>query len=190
MLAGQPTSRPHTAWTPLPACLEQVPIRVVYLDRSLAPGGGASGGGDVHVDEHDFIPEGCPQPARPRVHLLYRPGHYVSAGAQEGAGWVVCGGRGCKAVAWGAATRGFPLGGGRSRPRPMPCSARPCPAQQAAHDGVPAAITNKAATLGSPLTRPGCAWLPHAGPAVPKARVRPCQHPPASPSQGASRPPS
>lgn len=54
----------------------KVPIRVVYLDRSLAPGGGASGGGDVHVDEHDFIPEGCPQPARPRVHLLYRPGHY------------------------------------------------------------------------------------------------------------------
>lgn len=31
----------------------------------------------VHVDMHDFIPEGCPAPAKPRVHLLYRPGHYV-----------------------------------------------------------------------------------------------------------------
>ncbi|KAL4428057.1 hypothetical protein ABPG75_002146 [Micractinium tetrahymenae] len=54
----------------------KVPIRVVYLDRSLAPGGGGDGNGGVHVDEHDFIPEGCPPPARPRVHLLYRPGHY------------------------------------------------------------------------------------------------------------------
>jgi ubiquitin thioesterase protein OTUB1 len=56
----------------------QVPVRVVYLDRSLAPGGGDSGdgNGEVHVDVHDFIPEGCPAPAKPRVHLLYRPGHY------------------------------------------------------------------------------------------------------------------
>ena len=60
----------------------QVPIRVVYLDRSLAPGGGGgegsegNGGGAVQVDMHDFIPEGCPAPAQPRVHLLYRPGHY------------------------------------------------------------------------------------------------------------------
>lgn len=63
----------------------QVPVRVVYLDRSLAPGGGgaadAAGGGGgqgVHVDTHDFVPEGLPPPAQPRVHLLYRPGHYVS----------------------------------------------------------------------------------------------------------------
>lgn len=61
----------------------QVPVRVVYLDRSLAPGGGdgadAAGGGGgqgVHVDTHDFVPEGLPPPAQPRVHLLYRPGHY------------------------------------------------------------------------------------------------------------------
>jgi hypothetical protein len=56
----------------------QVPIRVVYLDRSLAPGGGAaaSGSSGVHVDKHDFVPEGGPS-TQPRVHLLYRPGHYV-----------------------------------------------------------------------------------------------------------------
>ena len=50
-------------------------MRVVYLDRSTAPGGGGSGGGDVHVDVHDFVPEAC-QGRPPRVHLLYRPGHY------------------------------------------------------------------------------------------------------------------
>lgn len=56
----------------------QVPIRVVYLDRSLAPGGGGDGapGGAPHVDLHDFVPEGCPAASQPRVHLLYRPGHY------------------------------------------------------------------------------------------------------------------
>lgn len=54
---------------------------MVYLDRSLAPGGGSSADGSghgVHVDMHDFVPEGCSTPAQPRVHLLYRPGHYVS----------------------------------------------------------------------------------------------------------------
>ena len=38
-----------------------VPVRVQYMDR-------AEGG---HVNQHDF-PEGAP----PRIHLLYRPGHY------------------------------------------------------------------------------------------------------------------
>lgn len=87
----------------------QVPIRVVYLDRSLNIGGdgdgvdemdgggrGGEGGredssaGDngrgesntsgsgttVKVDMHDFIPESCPPGSIPRVHVLYRPGHY------------------------------------------------------------------------------------------------------------------
>lgn len=63
---------------PAPLLTPQVPIRVVYLDRSLAPGGGAaaSGSSGVHVDKHDFVPEGGPS-TQPRVHLLYRPGHYV-----------------------------------------------------------------------------------------------------------------
>ncbi len=57
----------------------QVPIRVVYLDRSLGgPGVGAEDSG-VHVDMHDFIPEGIAAAggaSEPHVHLLYRPGHY------------------------------------------------------------------------------------------------------------------
>ena len=69
-------SHPPCPLSSLPA--PQVPIRVVYLDRSLAPGGG--GGGDsadgATAAVHDFVPEGCPAPAVPRVHLLYRPGHY------------------------------------------------------------------------------------------------------------------
>ena len=76
--------------SPPPRACMQVPIRVVYLDRSLAPGGdmgaegggngngGNGGGGVLHVDRHDFVPEGCAPPHHPRVHLLYRPGHYVS----------------------------------------------------------------------------------------------------------------
>jgi len=115
----------------------QVPIRVIYLDRSLAlgrgsseiiggdggggigvgeapismefpaasgavgthgpgvsfasaaPGGAAStagtvvsgiasGGAPVKVDVHDFVPDALVGSAatEPRVHLLYRPGHY------------------------------------------------------------------------------------------------------------------
>ena len=84
----------------------QVPIRVVYLDRSLNIGDGMDGGGGgedssagddnnnnnnkgrgesnisgsgttvVKVDMHDFIPESCPPGSVPRVHVLYRPGHY------------------------------------------------------------------------------------------------------------------
>lgn len=58
----------------------QVPLRVVYLDRSASPGGhGGPGAGDeAHVDMHDFVPEGLAgaAPVDPSVHLLYRPGHY------------------------------------------------------------------------------------------------------------------
>ena len=109
----------------------QVPVRVVYLDRSMALGGGggsfnggdvntADGGGEavsmefpdasiaagvsfasaapggaastagtvvsgivggaapVKVDVHDFVPDALVGSAatEPRVHLLYRPGHY------------------------------------------------------------------------------------------------------------------
>lgn len=89
----------------------QVPIRVVYLDRSMAPTIGGDGGtenadvvggsftsatvggsasiaatvtsgtgmepGYIKFDTHDFIPEALEGYAQePRVHLLYRPGHY------------------------------------------------------------------------------------------------------------------
>ncbi|KAK9818446.1 hypothetical protein WJX74_001972 [Apatococcus lobatus] len=63
----------------------QVPVRVVYLDRSLNVMAGGFGGGDssAQVNHHDFIPETAPsaatataKPLIPRVHLLYRPGHY------------------------------------------------------------------------------------------------------------------
>lgn len=50
----------------------------MYLDRSLAPGGGGGDSDEVQTVLHDFVPEGCPAPAALRVHLLYRPGHYVS----------------------------------------------------------------------------------------------------------------
>lgn len=51
----------------------RVPLRVVYLDRSGADNGQAS---EVDVTTHDFVPEGMPPDSAPRVHLLYRPGHY------------------------------------------------------------------------------------------------------------------
>ena len=56
----------------------QVPIRVVYLDRSM--GAAMAGVGDVN--HHDFIPDelrqqgAAQQPPALHVHLLYRPGHY------------------------------------------------------------------------------------------------------------------
>ena len=63
----------------------QVPLRVAYLDRSMGDsfdsggGGGtmSSNGGVVapHVDMHDFIPSEAAS-TEPRVHLMYRPGHY------------------------------------------------------------------------------------------------------------------
>ena len=58
----------------------QVPIRVMYLDQSAAAAMAGVAVGDAAVNHHDFVPEnviaatGC-QPV-PRVHILYRPGHY------------------------------------------------------------------------------------------------------------------
>lgn len=53
----------------------EVCARIVYMDRgsgtSATEGGGA---GAVSVNAHDF-PDQDP-PAKPRIHLLYRPGHY------------------------------------------------------------------------------------------------------------------
>lgn len=53
----------------------QVPIRVAYLDRSDAGGGAEQG---MQVDMHDFVPNDFAPTAgmEPKVHLLYRPGHY------------------------------------------------------------------------------------------------------------------
>jgi ubiquitin thioesterase protein OTUB1 len=64
-----------------------IPLRVAYLDRSVHPGGGSGGGAqggngseggeEVAVDMHDFVPETVSLVEKaPRVHLLYRPGHY------------------------------------------------------------------------------------------------------------------
>jgi ubiquitin thioesterase protein OTUB1 len=56
------------------AAMLQVPIRVVYLDNSAAPGGQA---GELKCDEHDFLPSDGPQTGvQPKVVVLYRPGHY------------------------------------------------------------------------------------------------------------------
>ncbi|KAG2501153.1 hypothetical protein HYH03_000968 [Edaphochlamys debaryana] len=55
----------------------QIPVRVVYLDSSGHPGGGSgAGGADLDATVHDFVPDACPPGTQPRVHLLYRPGHY------------------------------------------------------------------------------------------------------------------
>ena len=57
----------------------QVPIRVVYLDRSMAGFGGGASADTGEINHHDFVPETAAQttsPAVPRVHLLYRPGHF------------------------------------------------------------------------------------------------------------------
>ena len=60
-------------------CL-QIPIRVVYLDRSMAAFAGAASEDAAAVNHHDFVPEAMQKDAaaavQPRVHLLYRPGHY------------------------------------------------------------------------------------------------------------------
>ncbi|KAJ7545426.1 hypothetical protein O6H91_09G119500 [Diphasiastrum complanatum] len=51
-----------------------VPVRVVYLDRSLGDSGKVA-----EVNHHDFIPASSPSPEKsavPPVTLLYRPGHY------------------------------------------------------------------------------------------------------------------
>ncbi len=58
----------------------QIPIRVVYLDRSMAAFAGADSGDAAAVNHHNFVPEvmqsGTAGSVQPRVHLLYRPGHY------------------------------------------------------------------------------------------------------------------
>ncbi len=64
-----------------PKCLTllypvQIPVRVVYLDSSGAAAVGLGGGNGLEASMHDFVPEACPRGATPRVHLLYRPGHY------------------------------------------------------------------------------------------------------------------
>ena len=60
--------------------LVQIPIRVVYLDRSLAAFAGAASEDAAAVNHHDFVPEvmqtATSATVQPRVHLLYRPGHY------------------------------------------------------------------------------------------------------------------
>ncbi|KAG2448866.1 hypothetical protein HYH02_006216 [Chlamydomonas schloesseri] len=57
----------------------QIPVRVVYLDSSGLPSGGgdgSGGGGGLEASCHGFVPDSCPPGTVPRVHLLYRPGHY------------------------------------------------------------------------------------------------------------------
>eukprot|EP00271_Cylindrocystis_brebissonii_P002609 TRINITY_DN13373_c0_g1_i1.p1 TRINITY_DN13373_c0_g1~~TRINITY_DN13373_c0_g1_i1.p1 ORF type:complete len:403 (+),score=62.24 TRINITY_DN13373_c0_g1_i1:33-1241(+) len=58
----------------------QVPVRVVYLDRSGGTEGFSDGDGP-EVNHHDFFPSeasaaGGRSPQEPSVVLLYRPGHY------------------------------------------------------------------------------------------------------------------
>ncbi|KAG6549872.1 hypothetical protein Mapa_008854 [Marchantia paleacea] len=48
-----------------------VPVRVVYLDRSVG-----ADGKNTDVNHHDFLPPDCPSVEMPPVVLLYRPGHY------------------------------------------------------------------------------------------------------------------
>jgi ubiquitin thioesterase protein OTUB1 len=57
----------------------QVPIRVVYLDRSIGAAMAGVGSDSAAVNHHDFIPDALAaksEPVQPRVHVLYRPGHY------------------------------------------------------------------------------------------------------------------
>ena len=60
----------------------QVPVRVIYLDRSMATAMAGIGNDSTMVNHHDFVPEAMqqdakvPKPIQPRVHVLYRPGHY------------------------------------------------------------------------------------------------------------------
>ena len=56
----------------------QVPVRVLYLDRSMgALMAGVSDDGETTVNHHDFIPEAMQKSEMPpRVNVLYRPGHY------------------------------------------------------------------------------------------------------------------
>ena len=62
------------------AVLLQIPITVVYLDRSMAAFAAGHAEDDAAVNLHNFIPETMQKDTsaavQPRVHLLYRPGHY------------------------------------------------------------------------------------------------------------------
>lgn len=55
----------------------KVCTRIVYMDRG---GSSTSEVGDLSVNAHDFYPEEDQRqqdpPMKPRIHLLYRPGHY------------------------------------------------------------------------------------------------------------------
>ncbi|KAK9909324.1 hypothetical protein WJX75_000535 [Coccomyxa subellipsoidea] len=56
-----------------------VPIRVVYLDRSTGAAMAGVGYDSAAINHHDFVPDSLgesPTPVNPRVHVLYRPGHY------------------------------------------------------------------------------------------------------------------
>lgn len=72
----------HGAWQHADDCYwpVQIPIRVVYLDRSMAAFAGAASEDAAAVNHHDFVPEAMQKAAavdiQPRVYLLYRPGHY------------------------------------------------------------------------------------------------------------------
>lgn len=61
----------------------QVPIRVVYLDGSMGAAMAGLGYDSAAVNHHDFVPDSLAaaavaagEPVKPRVHVLYRPGHY------------------------------------------------------------------------------------------------------------------
>lgn len=58
----------------------QVPVRVLYLDRSgSAMAAGVADSEGSAVNHHDFVPEQLQSralPGPPRVNVLYRPGHY------------------------------------------------------------------------------------------------------------------
>lgn len=55
---------------------------MIYLDRSMGAAMAGIGNDSATVNHHDFVPEAMQQDARvskpiqPRVHVLYRPGHY------------------------------------------------------------------------------------------------------------------
>lgn len=55
---------------------------MIYLDRSMGAAMAGIGNDSAMVNYHDFIPEALQQdpriakPIQPRVHVLYRPGHY------------------------------------------------------------------------------------------------------------------
>eukprot|EP00884_Botryococcus_braunii_P008440 jgi/Botrbrau1/17598/Bobra.0166s0037.3 len=55
-----------------------VPLRVMYLDGHMnEAAGGMDGEGAASTNAIDFVPDECGSTNRvPRVHLLYRPGHY------------------------------------------------------------------------------------------------------------------